>query len=171
MKRLQGLASLLLLGAGLALGHSEFASADPTPDTVLRTAPSAVTLVFSEPAEVRFSTFKVYRLEEGGSSEAETSAEPTHGHGDEHAATQTSGDPEWLRLNGLAGALVAKVLNLRGDGEARVDSGPQETGQSRTVTLTLREDLAPGVYVVMWRLLSVDTHTTQGYYVFRLEAE
>lgn len=31
---------------------------------------------------------------------------------------------------------------------------------------SLPTDLAPGTYAVMWRALSVDTHTLQGFMVF-----
>lgn len=168
--------SLLVVGAGWALGHGEFISADPAPDTVLGDPPSQVTLVFSEPVEVRFSTFKVYRLEDPGEAQEaahETEhAEGSSGHHEgEHDGGEHGGDPEWLRLNGLAGALVSEALGLEEDGEARVDLGVNERGQSSIVTLALRATLREGVYVVMWNALSVDTHITQGYYVFRLEVE
>ena len=172
MRSFSLIASVLLLGTGLTLAHGELTSADPPPDTIITAIPSEVTLVFSEPVEVRFSTFKVYRLNTEG--EATDDKVQTVEHGAEHDETpssdEASSNPEWLRLNGLAGALVSEVLLLRGDSEARVDTGPQENGQSRTVTLGVTEELVPGVYVVMWRVLSTDTHATQGFYVFKLEA-
>lgn len=190
MKGASLLAGLLLLVAGQALAHSELQRADPAAESVLSAAPSTVALQFSEAVEVRFSTFKVYRLDEtatgttgehdhdamseahdradhdgqDGSREASDHSADAH----DHAATPAASDPEWLRLSGLAGALVSEVLDAKEDGPARVDLGTQETGESRTVTLALPEELEPGVYVVMWKVLSVDGHVSQGYYLFRV---
>lgn len=44
--------------------------------------------------------------------------------------------------------------------------------QARTaenVLIALKPDLGPGAYVVLWRVLSVDSHTTQGFFVFVVE--
>ncbi|WP_081439952.1 copper resistance protein CopC [Meiothermus ruber] len=37
------------------------------------------------------------------------------------------------------------------------------------MVIALRPGLGPGVYVVLWRVLSVDSHTTQGFFVFVVE--
>lgn len=141
----------LLLGVGSALAHAELKSVSPERDAVLGEAPGEVVLEFTEPAEVRFSTFKVYALD----ADVDLSAEN---------ATQ--------RLNGLAGQLVGEVLTTREDTGARVDTGVTPAGgQSESVTLALPEELPAGPYVVMWRVLSVDTHTTQGFYVFQYQPE
>jgi methionine-rich copper-binding protein CopC len=97
---------------------------------------------------VRFSTFKVYPLGADLGPDAP--------------------DAE-ARLNGLAGALAFEVLETQGDDGARADTGVR-TGErtAETVTLPLKEGLGAGVYVVMWRTLSVDTHTTQGFLTFRV---
>lgn len=138
----------LLLGGGLAHAHAEFEVGDPAANSLLTTLPAEVTLKFTEPVEVRFSLFKVYRLE--------TDLEPGS-----HAEHDT------MRLNGLAGALVSEVLPTRGDDDARADAGVvTEERTSAEVVLELKKDLPPGHYVVMWQALSVDTHTTQGFYVF-----
>ncbi len=59
---------------------------------------------------------------------------------------------------------------LRDDDEARADVGLiTEERTTETITLRLKEDLPAGTYVVMWRLLSIDTHTTEDFMIFTLE--
>ena len=184
------LASLLFLGASLALAHAELTGATPAQNSVVSTLPSEITLDFSEEVQVGFSLFKVYPLDETAASADTTSATTTETatqdedssgeehsdddhsdsadeHEDDHESTEANLTPEQLRLNGLAGAIVSQVLTARDDEVARADAGTAtlET-TSKTVTLNLKPDLEPGSYVVMWRALSVDTHTEQGYYVF-----
>lgn len=49
----------------------------------------------------------------------------------------------------------------------RVDEGlANEERRSEQVVINLQEELSPGVYVVMWRILSIDTHATEGFFVF-----
>ena len=179
------LAILLLLGTGLALAHAELESATPAQNSVVNTLPTEITLTFSEEVEVGFSLFKVYKLDETAASADTTTTEATstattteatdtpaqdEDHQDEgHAASAdaTPLTPEQLRLNGLAGAMVSQVLETRDDEAARADAGTATTeATSKTVTLNLKPDLSPGTYVVMWRALSVDTHSEDGYYVF-----
>ena len=40
------------------------------------------------------------------------------------------------------------------------------SGQSETVTLRLKDGLEPGAYAVMWNVLSVDSHTIEGFLTF-----
>ncbi len=174
------LAGLLLLGAGAALAHAEFETATPAQNSTVTTLPTEITLTFSEEVEVRFSLFKVYKLMETALAEAatptaETAAQEERGdeHGDEadereddHESADENPNPEQLRLNGLAGAMVSQVLETKGDEDARADVGTATEATSKTVTLNLKPDLTAGTYVVMWRALSVDTHTEDGYYVF-----
>ncbi len=59
------------------------------------------------------------------------------------------------------------MLQKRGDEADRADAGPDATERTTTdIALRLKPDPKPGPYVVMWRALSIDTHTTQGFYVF-----
>jgi len=143
------LAALTLIGAASA--HAELEESTPAAGETVRTLPEAVTLNFTEPLEVRFSTFKVYPL----GADLDMSAEDAR-----------------ARLNGLAGALVSEVLTAQGDEAARADAGVSTAERtSREITLPLKDGLEPGHYVVMWRALSVDTHTTQGFYVFTYAPE
>lgn len=139
---------LTLALAGVGAAHSELASSTPADGDVLGAPPAEVRLTFTEAVEVRFSTFKVYPL---------------------GADVNPSADDAEARLNGLAGALVSEVLETQGDDDARADTGVR-TGErtAETVTLPLKEGLGAGIYVVMWRALSVDTHTTQGFLTFRV---
>jgi methionine-rich copper-binding protein CopC len=135
-------AALVLFLAGAAAGHAYLRAADPAEDSVVRAAPDSVKLSFTEPVEVRFSTFKVYRL---------------------------AADPGWdqRRLNAAGGALVSDVLQKRGDEADRADDGVVTAARtSASIVLRLKGSLRPGSFVVMYRVLSIDTHTTQGFYVF-----
>lgn len=140
--------TLALAGVGSTLAHADLESSTPAANETLQVAPAEVSLTFTEAAEVRFSTFKVYPLD---------------------ADLNFSADDAEARVNGLAGQLVSEVLETQGDDDARADTGvstPERT--TETVTLPLKSDSGPGVYVVMWRVLSVDSHTSQGFVTFRV---
>ncbi|WP_337870224.1 copper resistance CopC family protein [Meiothermus sp.] len=129
---------------GVVLAHAEYRSSIPTAGATLKTAPSVVTINFSQAVEVRLSTFKVYLL----SAPPETWGSST-------------------RLKRLARPLVQQVLPLRNDGSRRVDTGVTTTARtSKTVTLSLKPGLKPGAYVVMWKNLGVDGHTETDFFVF-----
>ncbi|TMI77942.1 MAG: copper resistance protein CopC, partial [Bacillati bacterium ANGP1] len=49
---------------------------------------------------------------------------------------------------------------------SRSDAGVANTTRTSGDIVLRLKDLGPGAYVVMWRVLSVDTHTTQGSFVF-----
>ncbi len=55
---------------------------------------------------------------------------------------------------------------LKNDAAARADAGVTASGTTRTVELKLKPGLKPGVYVVMWKALSSDTHTVEDYTYF-----
>lgn len=132
---LAGVAALLLLASTVpALGHAVVKEARPASGSVVTEAPAQVELTFSMAVEPGFSTFKVYRLDEG----------------------QTAVSKEW----------VSQALAQRGDEPQRVDAGFKTTAQSQRVVIDLTGDLEPGAYVVMWRVLAVDTHVTEGHLLF-----
>jgi hypothetical protein len=59
-----------------------------------------------------------------------------------------------------------EVVNERGE---RVDRGPaQVDAASRALLLVPLKPLGPGTYRVRWRVLSVDTHVTEGDFTFRV---
>lgn len=137
MKPLAFLAALALAGAALA--HSLLSQATPAPDTTVKRPPASVQLVLSEPVEMAFSVFKVYPL----------------------------GSKDLASAKREAANLFKTALEAKNDQEQRADVGV--VGNPRTaarVELKLKENLKPGAYAVMWRALSVDTHTSQDFYVF-----
>ena len=59
-----------------------------------------------------------------------------------------------------------EVVNERGE---RVDRGPAHVdAASRALLLVPLKPLGPGTYRVKWRVLSVDTHVTEGDFTFRI---
>jgi methionine-rich copper-binding protein CopC len=59
-----------------------------------------------------------------------------------------------------------EVVNEKGE---RVDRGPaQVDASSRALLLVPLKPLGPGTYRVKWRVLSVDTHVTEGDFTFRV---
>jgi copper resistance protein C len=57
-----------------------------------------------------------------------------------------------------------EVVNNKGE---RVDSGPaQVAAATRTLLQVPLKPLAPGTYRVKWRVLSIDTHVTEGDFTF-----
>ncbi|MER3483857.1 MAG: copper resistance protein CopC [Meiothermus sp.] len=66
-----------------------------------------------------------------------------------------------------APALVQKVLSLKGDEAARADAGLATKGETASrLEINLKGGLKPGPYLVMWRVLSVDSHVSQDSFVF-----
>jgi copper resistance protein C len=60
-----------------------------------------------------------------------------------------------------------EVVNERGE---RVDQGPAKADAANPALLQVSlKPLAPGTYRVKWRVLSVDTHVTEGDFTFRVE--
>lgn len=64
-------------------------------------------------------------------------------------------------------AFAKSKIALKNDLSARADAGTGLTGTTKTVEIKLKPALKPGVYVVMWRVLGVDTHTVEAYTYFR----
>lgn len=177
------LCCLFLFVPATALAHAEL-EASSIEDGATVTGPlGEVDLTFTEAAELGFSTFKVYPLPAeapaqgdaaagehdeaaGGDDDADGDAQGEH---DNATASDASGGPEGGHdtLDAAAETLVAEVMGLRNDADARADTGfTPPTGQSETVTVRLEEGLEPGAYAVMWRVLSVDSHTIEGFLTF-----
>ena len=151
MRRL--LTLLATLGLSFAWAHADLISSDPEAGSLLTEAPAQVVLNYSEPVEVPFSIFKVYRLDADVDLEADNAQQ---------------------RLNGLAAQLMNEVLELRDDADAadRADASLETEGATvDEVTFVLQDELPDGHYVVMWRVLSIDTHVTQGFFTFSVFAE
>jgi copper resistance protein C len=69
----------------------------------------------------------------------------------------------WFTQNLEPAFSIVEVLDGSG---ARVDQGKAQIS-ANTMRVGLKP-LAPGSYRVRWRALSVDTHTTQGSFTFRV---
>ena len=135
------LAGALALTGG-ALAHAELIASVPAENSRVA-APHVVKLTFGEGVELGFSTFKVYPLKATGDA---------------------------LTLNRAADALMARVIGLKTDAAARADTGMSPTrGAATRITLKLKPGLAKGTYVVMWKVLSVDTHASGGRYLFTVK--
>jgi copper resistance protein C len=132
--------------SSFALAHANLESTSPEEGSTV-TNLEQVSVSFTEDVQVDFSFFKVYKLaDESGPKDSK----------------------EKLRLNGLAGQLLNDTITKQGDEAERADAGLITTEDtSRTIELAMRPDLEPGVYVLIWRVLSVDTHVTQGFILFK----
>lgn len=147
--RIMGLVvAMSLLLPTSVLGHAVLGSSTPARDsTVSDTALRQVQLQFTEPVHVADSVFKVYPLE-------------------------ATDDP--LLLRGKAAELVSNVLimgprDTRRDEADRSDAGLMTTRTpSAEIVMRLKDNLAPGPYVVMWKIRSVDTHITEGWFIFHI---
>jgi copper resistance protein C len=138
------LVSFLL--TGVVLAHSYLSDSSILANSILKAAPETLTLEFSEPLEIGFSSFKVYKLE-----------------------TKTT-DGDKLKLE--AQALTARVLALKNDLAKRADAGLETTAsEAALIKLKLKSTLKSGIYVVMYRVLSVDTHITQDFFTFRISSK
>lgn len=139
------LALVSLALAGVAIAHSYLSSSSILPNSILKTSPERVTLEFSEPLEVNFSTFKVYKLE----------------------IKTTDSDKRKLEIE----ALISRVMALKNDISSRSDDGLETNAdQASVIKLKLKPKLKAGIYVLMYRVLSVDTHITQDYLTFSISS-
>lgn len=61
------------------------------------------------------------------------------------------------------------TIEVRGSGGVRFELGKAQVDRSeRNVLRVGLKPLPPGIYQVHWRVLSVDTHTTEGNFSFRV---
>jgi methionine-rich copper-binding protein CopC len=190
MKRLfTSLSISFVLSLGLVFAHSEFESSTPEDGAVLPTAPTEVVITFDKDIQPAFSVFKVYALpaemiaeattaddsghsEDGTHSESESHSEDeSHSEGDSHSneSSHSEESSEHGSMDAAAKMFIPTVIDLSGDEEARADAGIAEAGEmAKSVTINLKENLAPGAYVAMFRVLSADTHTVEGFITFEI---
>ena len=132
---------MTLGGAPPASAHAFLNASVPSPDSTITTPLTEIKLSYSEQVQIRFSIFKVYKL-------------------------NTSPGADMGALHAAADALMTADLVKRGDEASRSDAGlANATNTSQDIVVRLK-DLQPGAYAMLWRALSVDTHTTQGDFVF-----
>lgn len=131
----------------LVFAHAYLSESTPASSSIIKKLPSEVVLVMSEPIELLFSTFKIYPLE----------IMPEMNKRDIILAAKT---------------LTKEVILLQNDEEQRLDTGIlNEKMQNDTVRLGLKESIAAGTYVIMWRLLSIDSHTSADFTFFTYSPE
>ncbi len=136
---------------GGARAHAVLAESSPAAGAVLSAPPEAVVLTFSEGVEVDFSLFRVARLD---------------------VDFDVTADDAGLRLNGLAAAIIGPYLDGEpgGDEEVAVEATAVAGSRSQVELRFASQPLPPGSYVVMWRVLSEDTHVIAGHLVFSVLA-
>jgi methionine-rich copper-binding protein CopC len=130
--------------------HSE--GEEPSSETT-----SSETSEHSEGTEGEHSEDEETEASHDDSATDEHSEEGEHGESGEHGA-----------MDAAAKVFIPTVIDLQDDEAARLDTGIVETGTSKTVTINLKKDLAPGAYVAMFRILSDDTHTVEGFITFEI---
>jgi methionine-rich copper-binding protein CopC len=126
---------------GFSQAHSYLTAAVPPPGAVLETQPQVISLTMSEGIELKFSLFKVYRLD----------TIPQ----DNKALVKAAKD------------LLTEKIKLKDDEAVRADVGviaPQN--RSKEIRLGLKDGLEPGLYIIMWKVLSIDSHSSEDFSYF-----
>ena len=136
---------LVALLLPVVAAHAQLEASVPAANAAVAEPVTAVALTFTEGVEAAFSTFKVYRID---------------------GTVDLTADDAAMRLNALAAVLVTSYAGSQGDGAGKVEAELAPAADEAVVTLTFAEPLEPGHYVVMWRLLSADTHVVDGHLVF-----
>jgi copper resistance protein C len=127
---------------GFVLAHAEIKSSNPKDHAHLKVAPKTVMIDFGEGVETKLSKFGVYFMP----------AESMMKGGKMMTGAQ---------MDDVVEANFKKFLNRKTDGADRVDTGLVNTSaQSEKVTIALKPNLKPGVYIIAWKVIAVDTHTT-----------
>jgi copper resistance protein C len=145
------LSTTVIALVGLALAHSNLKASSPKDHAHIMTAPKTITLEFDEAVETKVSTFKVYyykmdAMMKGG--KAMTGAQ----------------------MDDFSEAAAKKIIAMKSDTAERMDSGLVNTkAQATKITLGLKPNLKPGIYVVAWKTTSVDTHVETGFMHFHFD--
>ena len=164
----------LFLTFGFVFAHSDFESSVPTDGALLETAPAEIVIHFKADIQPSFSIFKVYAIpaevlkdamHDSEHSEGESHSEDEHSDGESHSESS-----DHSAMDAAAKIFIPTVIDLQDDEDARADLGLVTTeGLAKSVSIALKENLAPGAYVVMFRALSADTHTVEGFITFEIK--
>ena len=126
---------------GFVLAHSNLNAASIIDGATISVMPKTITLEFSEAVETGFSRFKLIAL-----------------------------DPKIKTLkaaNVEADSVLEATLEKRGDQASRADDGLlTSVAIAAKLEVKLKAKLRAGWYVMMWKVLSVDTHNSSDYFVF-----
>jgi copper resistance protein C len=145
------LSTAVIALVGLALAHSNIKSSNPKDHAHLKIAPKNITLEFDEAIETKVSTIKVYYYK---------------------AETMMTGGKMMTgaQMDDVAEVAAKKILVLKSDTADRMDTGLiGANNQASKVTIGLKAKLKPGIYVVAWKTISVDTHVETGFIHFHLD--
>ena len=138
---IRALTSLALVGVGTVLAHSNLNASSIKDGETVRIMPKTITLEFSEAVETGFSRFKLIGLE-----------------------------PKINNLkaaNSTAGTMLEATLDSRDDQKMRADDGLQNApAVAAKLEVKLKAKLPAGWYVMMWKVLSIDSHVGSDYFVF-----
>lgn len=73
-----------------------------------------------------------------------------------------------LRFSEAIEPALSSISVARADGIAVPLAAPTVTERGTVLVAAVRSAMAPGLYRVRWRVVSVDTHVTQGDFSFRI---
>jgi copper resistance protein C len=138
------LATFMVAGIGhkLVLAHSNLMASSIKEGATVRVMPKTITLEFSEAVETGFSRFKLIALK----PKIKTLK----------AANTTAND------------LLELSLEKRNDEATRADDGLLTTAAvAAKLEVKLKAKLSAGWYVMMWKVLSVDSHNGSDFFVFQ----
>jgi copper resistance protein C len=139
------LASFVLAGIGMlgsVLAHANLNTSSIKEGETVRVMPKTITLEFSEAVEVGFSRFKLVALE---------------------PKIKTLKD-----ANSAAEAMLEATLDKRDDEKTRADDGLHNApAVAAKLEVKLKAKLPAGWYVMMWKVLSIDSHTGSDFFVFQ----
>jgi copper resistance protein C len=145
------LSTTVIALVGLALAHSNLKSSSPKDHAHVMTAPKTITLEFDEAIETKVSTIKVYYYK----------SETMIRGGKMMTAAQ---------MDDVAEAAAKKIIAMKSDTADRMDTGVINTkAQATKITLGMKANLKPGVYVIAWKTTSVDTHVETGFIHFHFD--
>jgi copper resistance protein C len=148
-----GLATATVTALGITFAHANVKSSIPKDGSTLSAMPKTVQLTFGEAVETKVSTFKMYWM-------------------DEKSIMKNGKELPDEQADNIVEKFANTMTVLKKDTADRVDAGYASgtAAESKIVTLNVKPGTSkPGVYVVMWKLTSVDTHTTSGFMRFALE--
>ena len=127
---------------GFVLAHSNLNAASIKDGATISVMPKTITLEFSEAVETGFSKFKLIVL----GPNIKTLKDATN----------------------AAGAMLEATLDKRDDETTRADDGLSNVPAiAAKLEVKLKTKLPAGWYVMMWKVLSVDTHTGSDFFVFQ----
>ena len=92
-------------------------------------------------------------------------------HAEPKVGTEIAKAPSQVRLS-FSESLVLRFCHVTVTGPAGFGgAGPvrQAPGDTKSLVVDLRPPIPPGAYVVRWRVVSADTHATEGDFAFKVK--